>query len=52
MDPKFQSHLTSICVISAIESMEVGTYHFTWGLKYDMDAYMTTLFGGGTWDLC
>ena len=20
--------------------------------KYDMDAYMTTLFGGEAWDLC
>ena len=24
------SHLRSICAISAIESMEVGSYHFTW----------------------
>ena len=32
--------------------MEVGTYHFTYGLKYDMDVYMVTLFGGETHDLC
>jgi hypothetical protein len=34
--------------------MEVGTYHFTWGLspEYDMDAYMATFFEGGAWDLC
>jgi hypothetical protein len=31
--------------------MEVGTYHFTWGPEYDMDAYMTTLFGGEAWGL-
>ena len=31
--------------------MEVGTYHFTRGPKYDVDAYMATLFGGGAWDL-
>ena len=27
------SHLRSICVISTVEIMEVGTYHFTWGPK-------------------
>ena len=38
---------------------KLGTYHFTRGPKtqdpspnYDMDAYMTTLFGGEAWDLC
>jgi hypothetical protein len=31
--------------------MEVETYHFTWSPKYDMDAYMTTIFGGETWGL-
>ena len=31
------------------EIMEVGTHHFT---MYDMDPYMTTLFGGEAWDLC
>jgi hypothetical protein len=25
--------------------MEVGAYHFTQGPKYDMNAYITTLFG-------
>ena len=34
--------------------MEVVTYYFTWvpSPKYDMDAYMSTLFGGEAWDLC
>ena len=32
--------LRSIYAISAVESVEVGTYHFTHGFKYDMDAYM------------
>jgi hypothetical protein len=44
-----ESHLSSIRAISTVESKEVGTYHFTRGLlslKYDMDVYMTTLFGG------
>ena len=27
------SHSRSICAISAVENMEVGTYHFTWGSK-------------------
>ena len=45
------SHLRSIRAISAVESMEVGTYHFTRGTQvlspnYDMDAYMATLLGG------
>jgi hypothetical protein len=38
----------SIRAISAVESMEVGTHHFIWSKvlspKYDMDAYMATLF--------
>ena len=52
--PKSQgpSHLRLIGAISTIESMGVGTYHFTWGPKYDMDAYMTTFFGGEVKDLC
>ena len=41
------SHLRSIPAVLAIESMEVGTYHFAHGPKYDMDAHMTTLFGDG-----
>jgi len=51
--PKSQvpSHLRSIHAILAIESMEVGTYHFTQGSKYDMDAHMT-LFGGEAWEMC
>jgi hypothetical protein len=31
--------------------MEVGTYHFTWSPKYDMDAHMATLFGREAHDL-
>ena len=27
---KSQNHLRSICAISTVESMDVGTYHFTW----------------------
>ena len=46
------SHLRSIHVISTIESMEVGTYHFKRGPKYDVIAYMATLFGGEAWDFC
>jgi hypothetical protein len=46
------SHLRSICVISTIERMKVGTHYFTHGPKYDMDAYMTTLLRGEVWDLC
>ena len=36
-----------------IESMEVGTCHFTGVLSpnYDMNACMATLFGGEAWDL-
>ena len=36
---------------SAVERMEVGTYHFTHvpSLKYDMEAYVATLFGGEAW---
>ena len=45
------SHLSSIRVILAVESMEVGTYHFTWGPKYDIDAHMTAIFGGEAPDL-
>jgi hypothetical protein len=47
--------LRSICAILAIKSMEVGNYHFTQvpgpKNKYDMDAYMATLFGGEAQDL-
>ena len=46
------SHLRSIRAILAVHSMKVGTYHFTWGPKYDMDVYMATLFGGEARDLC
>jgi hypothetical protein len=35
-----------------VESMEFGTYHFTHDPKYDMDAYMATLFGDEAHDLC
>ena len=35
-----------ICAISSIESVGVGNYHFTWVLKYDVDTYMATFFGG------
>ena len=37
-----------------IESMEVGTWHFTWvsSPNYDMNTCMATLFGGEAWDLC
>ena len=56
MGPKsyVPSHLRSICAILAIESMEVGTFHFTHGSKpvspkYDMDSYMATLFGYIAW---
>jgi hypothetical protein len=46
---KVPSHLRLIRAVLAVESMEVGTYHFTWGPKsmspkYDMDAYMATFF--------
>jgi hypothetical protein len=57
MGPKscVSSHLTSVCAILAIESMEVGTFHFTHGSKsvgpkYDMDSYMATLFGYMAWN--
>ena len=46
--PKYwvSSHLRSIRAILVVESMKVGTYHFTRVLspKYDMDAYMTKLY--------
>ena len=45
MGPKFSipSHLSSICAILVVESMNVGTYHYLRGPKvlsptYDMDA--------------
>ena len=46
------SHMRPICGILAVESIEVGTYHFTHvpNRKYDMDAYMATLLGGEAWD--
>ena len=31
--------------------MVLGTYHFTWGPKYDMDAHMATLSGREAWDI-
>jgi hypothetical protein len=47
------SYSRSIHAVSTIGSMIVGTFHFTHGLKslspkYDMDTYMTTLFGKDT----
>ena len=41
----FPSHLRSIRAITAVENMELGTYHFTHGPKYD-------IFGDEAWDLC
>ena len=43
--PEVQGHWRSIRAISAVDGMEVGTYHITRvpSLKYDMDAYMATL---------
>ena len=39
--------------ISAVENMESwGRLPLHTGPTYDMDAYMATLFGGQTWDLC
>ena len=32
------SHLRSICAISAVERMEVGTYHFKWGPKAQVNS--------------
>jgi hypothetical protein len=50
------SPMRSIRAILAVESMEVGTDHFTRvpspNPKYDMDAYMATLFGVEARDLC
>ena len=43
--------LEVIRAISAVESMKVGTYHFTPDSKYDMDAYMPTV-GSEAWNLC
>ena len=50
---RVSSHLRSICAISAVESVEVQTNHFTWvpSPKYDMDVYMVTLLWGEAWDL-
>ena len=45
-------HLWSIRVISTVDSIEVGIFHFTHGPKHDMDAYIRTLFGGKARDLC
>ena len=57
--PYVPSYLRSIHAISIVESMEIVTYHSTWGPnfqalspKYDIDVYMATLFGGEFWDLC
>ena len=49
-------HLRSICAMSTVRSMEVGTHHFTRGPKflnpkYDMDVYMVALFGGEAQDV-
>jgi hypothetical protein len=61
MRPKYEvpSHLRSMYAMVAVQSMEVGTYHFTRGPKsqvpspnYDMDAYMATLSEGEARDLC
>ena len=49
------SHLRSIRAISAVERIIIGTYLLPNGVsssKYDMDVYMTTLFGGEIWDVC
>jgi hypothetical protein len=53
------SHLRSMYAMVAVQSMKVGTYHFTRGPKsqvlspnYDMDAYMATLSEGEARDLC
>jgi hypothetical protein len=50
------SHMRSICIILAVESMETGTYPLHTGSQvlspeHDMDGYMTTLFGGEAWGL-
>ena len=52
------SHLRSIHATRAVECMEVEPYNFTWdpkslviSPKNDMEAYMTTLFGGLLRDL-
>ena len=37
---------------SVFEIMKVGTYQIKQGPKYDMDAYMASLFGGEAWHLC
>jgi hypothetical protein len=54
--PRASSHgspspLTSMHAISAFKSLEVGTL-FTWGPKYEMDAYMATFCESETQDLC
>ena len=41
--------------VLAVESMEVGTYHFTQDPKFQVwhgYTYMTTLLGDETWNLC
>ena len=40
------SHLRSICVISTVESMEVGIEHFTWGPK----SYVPSMTWMPTWE--
>jgi hypothetical protein len=55
--PSSPSHMMSIHAISTVESMEVGTYHFTQGSlipspNYDMDADMVALCKGKAWDQC
>ena len=45
MGSQVPSHMRSIRAISTVENIEVGTFHFTLGPKYDMNVYMTTLFG-------
>ena len=44
--------MRSIRAILAIKNMGVGTYYFTQGPKYYMDAYMATLYEGDAHDLC
>ena len=46
-------HLRSIRAISAVESAwKLHTGSHVLSPKYDMDAYMATVSGGETWDLC
>jgi hypothetical protein len=44
--PTVSSPSRSIRAISTVESMGVGTYHFTRVPSHDMDVYMASLFGG------